>query len=239
MKCAIIIIGGYNAFWTAYLGMARHLEDISGLPAVGVPLAPWHWFKSNRTEDGTQMLHKVRETVQWARRRLDAERFVLVGHSAGGLLGRLYLHDGPVWGERYSGAGHIDMLITLGSPHCPDKGTRTGWHLTDETNRLVPGVPYAERVRYLTVAGRAIQGQPHGNYEQRRAFGGYQYFSPWHDAWGDGIIPLSCARLDGAETLVLDGVTHSRRYGRDWYGGSREIVRRWWPQSLLAGENHG
>ena len=53
------------------------------------------------------------------------------------------------------------------------------------------------------------------------------------------VIGKRQPRLDGAETLVLDGVTHSRRYGRDWYGGSREIVRRWWPQSLLAGENHG
>ena len=238
MKQAIIIIGGYNALWTAYLGMARHLEDVSGLPAVGVPLAPWHWFKLNRTENGSHMLHKVRETVDWARRRLRAERFVLVGHSAGGLLGRLYLHDGPVWGERYAGVEHVDMLITLGSPHCPDKGTRTGWHLTDEANRLVPGVPYADRVRYVTVIGRAVEAHPLGNHEQRRAFHGYQYFSPWNDAWGDGIIPLSSAQLDGAQTVVLDGVTHSRRYGRDWYGASREIVRRWWPKPPPGRDDH-
>jgi len=229
MKQAIVIIGGYNSLWTGYLGMARHLEDVSGLPAVGVPLAPWDWLKLERTRDAAHMLHKVRETVQWARRKLDAGRFVLVGHSAGGLLGRLYLHDGPVWGERYAGAGHVDLLITLGSPHCSDKGTRTGWHLTDDANRLVPGTPYAPAVRYRPVIGRSIKAHPYGAYAQRRAFRGYQYFSPWHDAWGDGIVPLSAAQLDGVETLVLDGVTHSRRYGPDWYGGSRDIVRRWWP----------
>lgn len=237
MKQAIIIIGGYNSFWPAYLGMARHLEDISGLPAVGVPLAPWHWFRLRREKEATDMLRRVTETVHWARRRLFAESFILVGHSAGGLLGRLYLHDGPVWGKRYAGVEHVDTLITLGSPHCPDKGTRTGWHLTDEANRLVPGAPYGDRVHYLTVAGRAVQGHPLGNHEQRRAFRGYQYFSPWNDAWGDGIVPVSCAQLDGAETLVLDGVAHSRRYGRDWYGASSEIVRRWWPGP--AGKDHG
>lgn len=237
MKQAIVIIGGYNALWTAYLGMARHIEEISGLPAVGVPLAPWHWLKLRRTEDATHMLQKVCETVQWARRRLQADRFVLVGHSAGGLLGRLYLHEGLVWGQRYAGAEHVDMLITLGSPHCADKGTRTGWQLADEANRLVPGTPYAGTVRYLAVAGRAVQGHPHGSYVQRRAFRGYQYFSPWVDAWGDGIVPLSSARLNGAETVVLDGVSHSRRYGRDWYGASRTIVHRWWPRSLRPGED--
>jgi pimeloyl-ACP methyl ester carboxylesterase len=237
MKLAIVIIGGYNAFWTAYLGMARHIEDLSGLPAVGVPLTPWHWFTLRRTEDASHMLQQVRETIIWARRKLDADRFVLVGHSAGGLLGRLYLHDGPVWGETYAGAGHVDMLITLGSPHCDDKGSGTGWFLTDEANRVVPGTPYSETVRYLTVIGRAVQGHPQGNHAQRRAFHGYQFFSPWADAWGDGIVPLSSARLHGAESMVLDGVSHSRKYGRDWYGASRAIVRRWWPRSLGACED--
>lgn len=237
MRQAIVIIGGYNAFWTAYLGIARHLEDISGMPAVGVPLAPWHWMRLRRTEDATHMLQKVRETIRWARRRLDADRFILVGHSAGGLLGRLYLHEGPVWGECYAGVEHVDMLVTLGSPHCSDKGTCTGWHLTDAANRLVPGTPYADTVHYVTVIGRAVQGHPFGSHAQRRAFRGYQYLSPWGDVWGDGIVPLSSARLDGAESLVLDGVSHSRRYGRDWYGASRAIARRWWPDPSRAGED--
>ena len=129
------------------------------------------------------------------------------------------------------------MLITLGSPHCADKGSGSGWFLADEANRLVPGTPYSETVQYLTVIGRSVQGHPQGNNVQRRAFHGYQFFSPWADAWGDGIVPLSSARLDGAESIVLDGVSHSRRYGRDWYGASRAIVRRWWPRSLRAGEH--
>jgi pimeloyl-ACP methyl ester carboxylesterase len=237
MKQAIVIIGGYNALWTAYLGMARHLEGVSGLPAIGVPLTPWHWFKLRRTQDATHMLHQVHETVVWARRRLQAERFVLVGHSAGGLLGRLYLHQGLVWGQRYAGAEHVDMLITLGTPHCGEQGTDSGWCLADQANRLVPGTPYAAGVRYLAVAGRSVQGRPDGDHAQRRAFRGYQFLSARADAWGDGIVPLSSARLDGAETLVLDGVAHSKRYGHDWYGASKAIVRRWWPRSLPAGEH--
>jgi pimeloyl-ACP methyl ester carboxylesterase len=162
---------------------------------------------------------------------------VLVGHSAGGLLGRLYLHDGPVWGERYGGAEHVDMLITLGSPHCNEKDACSGWFLADETNRLAPGTPYADTVRYLTVVGRAVEGDPQGTAAQRRAYRRYKYFSPRDDTWGDGIVPVSSAQLDGAESVVLDGVSHSRRYGRNWYGASKAIVRRWWPRSLRAGED--
>lgn len=239
MRQAIVIIGGYNALWTGYLGMARHLEDISGLPAVGVPLAPWDWLMLRRSEDATHMLAKVHETVKWARRRLAADTFVIVGHSAGGLLGRLYLHEGPVWGQTYAGVHHVEMLITLGSPHCSDKGTRTGWHLADDANRLVPGTPYADTVRYLAVIGRAVQAHPYGTRPQRRAFHGYQIFSPWRDEWGDGIIPLSSAHLDGAETIVLDGVAHSRKYGRDWYGASKPIIGRWWPHHWPDGADHG
>jgi len=238
VRQAIIIIGGYNALWTGYLGMARHLEDISGLPAVGVPLGPWDWLRLDRRKDATHMLSKVRETVRWARRRLAADSFVLVGHSAGGLLGRLYLHRGPAWGETYAGADHVELLITLGSPHCSDKGTGTGWFLADEANRLVPGTPYADAVHYLPVVGRAVQAHPYGTHTQRRAFRGYQIFSPWRDGWGDGIIPLSSASLDGAETIVLNGVTHSRKYGRDWYGGSEAIIRRWWPRDWPDGTDH-
>jgi len=238
MKRAIVIIGGYNSLWTGYLGMARHLEDVSGLPSVGVPLTPWDWFLLGRRQDATHMLNKVRDTFHWAQRRLDADRLVLVGHSAGGVLGRLYLHREPVWGETYAGADHVDMLITLGSPHCPDRGTRTGWHLTEAANKLVPGTPYAGTVRYRAVIGRSVRGHPLGDRAQRRAFSAYKYFSPWVDEWGDGVVPLSSAHLDGAETIVLQGVSHSRKYGRDWYGASREIVQRWWPESWPVENDH-
>ena len=238
MRQAIVIIGGYNALWTSYLGMARHLEDISGLPAVGVPLGPWDWYELHRREDTARMLAKVRDTIRWARRKLDADSFLLVGHSAGGLLGRLYLHREPVQGQTYAGADHVEMLITLGSPHCSDKGIRAGWHLADKANHLVPGTPYADTVRYLAVIGRAVQAHPYGTSAQRRAFRSHQIFSPWHDEWGDGIIPVSGARLKGADTLVLDGITHSRKYGRDWYGASRAIIRRWWPHDWSDGTDH-
>jgi pimeloyl-ACP methyl ester carboxylesterase len=232
MNQAVIVIGGHNSLWPAYLQMARDLEDLTGLPAIGVPLMPWHWWQAGRIEDATVVVQKLEETVVWARRRFEADRFILVGHSAGGLIARLYLHDGPVWGRTYAGVEHVTAVCTLGSPHCSNRRGGTGWYLTDRANALVPGTPYAGRVYYHALAGHCIQGRNQGTYRERRAFRIYQILSGQGNAWGDGMVPVDCALLEGAERLVLEGVEHSRKVGRNWYGGSKAIIRRWWPDGV-------
>ncbi len=231
MKQAIIILGGYNSLWPAYLGLARHLEDLSGLRAVGVPVMPWHWWSARQTEDATNILLKLSETVAWARHRFQAERFILVGHSAGGVLARLYLCDEPVWGQVYAGVEHVRAVITLGSPHCGDRGAEIGWFVADQANRLAPGTPY-DSILYRTVAGRFIRGRQAGTSRERRAFRFYEFFGGNGDTWGDGTVPVGSAGLDGADTTILPGVAHSRKLGLAWYGGSRSIIRRWWPEEL-------
>lgn len=228
MMEAIIIIGGYNSLWPAYLKMARDLEDLSGLQAVGVPLMPWHWWVAGRSNDATILLRKVQETVVWARRKFEASQFTLVGHSAGGVIARLYLHEGPVWGCVYGGADHVHTLITLGSPHCGDREDELGWMLADNANRLVPGTPYKGRVRYRAVMGEYLRGNEQGNRKERRAFLTYRFFTGQGDTWGDGIVPIQSARLDGAESLLLEGVAHSRKLSGNWYGGSKALISHWW-----------
>jgi len=232
MSRALIIIGGYNSIWPVYLKLARDLEDLSGLRAVGVPLMPWDWWQANRAQDASNLLAKVAETVAWARRRFRAEQFILVGHSAGGLLGRLYLSDQPLGGQIYAGLEHVAALITLGSPHASARGEHSGWFLTDQANRLAPGAAYAECVRYLSVAGRFMRGRQDGSYRERRAFRAYQFFDGRGGVWGDGAVPVETASLEGAETIVLEGVAHSRKFGPHWYGGSKAVARRWWPPEV-------
>jgi hypothetical protein len=83
--------------------------------------------------------------------------------------------------------------------------------------------------------GHYLRGCEEGNHKERRAFRTYRFFSGQGDVWGDGIVPVQSARLDGAETFLLKGVAHSRKTSGDWYGGSRAIIRRWWP----VGESPG
>jgi pimeloyl-ACP methyl ester carboxylesterase len=230
MKQAVIIVGGYNSLWPIYLKMARDLEDLTGLQVIGVPLMPWHWWSAQRDKEATNILRKLHETVVWAHRRFRADRFILVGHSAGGVIARLYLSGQPVWGQVYAGAEHVTAVITLGSPHCSHRGLETGWFLTDEANRLVPGPAFGPQIRYRAVAGRSIQGQQDGPWRERRAFRNYRFFAGQGVVWGDGTVPVQCAALDGAETLTLEGVTHSTKFGTTWYGGSPATIRRWWPE---------
>jgi pimeloyl-ACP methyl ester carboxylesterase len=234
MNRAIIIIGGYNSLWPTYLKAARVLEDVSGLPAVGVPIMPWHWWAAGREGTATNILQKLEETVVWARHRFQANRFILVGHSAGGVIARLYLHDGAVWGHVYAGVEHVDALITLGSPHCNGRQAEVGWFVIDTANQLTPGTPYAGSVRYRTVAGKYIQGRRPGSPREMRASRLYLIMGGPSDAWGDGMVPVHSARLDGAETLVLEGVAHSARIDRNWYAASKGIIRRWWPEGILG-----
>jgi pimeloyl-ACP methyl ester carboxylesterase len=229
MDQAIIIIGGYNSVWTAYLKMARELENLTGLRAVGVPLLPWHWWSAAQAEDATITLRKVQGTVCWAQRKLGARRLILVGHSAGGLIGRLYLSEQPIWGTIYGGAEHVSELITLGSPHCAEQSSKVGWYLADEANRLSPGATYPGLVGYRAVAGRYCQGRENGNWKERRSFRNYSFFGGRGDAWGDGVVPVASAVLAGTDSLVLEGIAHSRKYGPNWYGATRAIIRSWWP----------
>jgi pimeloyl-ACP methyl ester carboxylesterase len=233
---AIIIVGGYSSFWPAYLGLARDLKDLTGLRAVAVPLMPWDWWKAGRAKDASNILHKVSRTVVWARRRLAADQFVFAGHSAGGLIARIYLSDQAAWGTAYSGVEHTTCLVTLGSPHCSHRTSQTGWFLADVANQIAPGAPFANRLLYRAVVGHLVRGSEDGNSRERRAHRLYSFFSAQGNVWGDGIVPVECAGLDGVETLVLDGVAHSRRVGREWYGGTKAIIRRWWPDG--AGNEH-
>lgn len=237
---AIVIIPGYNSFWFNYLAMARRLEDVSGLPTTAVPLTPWHWWTATRAEEGSELMRRLVDTIGWARRRLPADQFILVGHSAGGLLARLYVSGGEIWGRVYNGSDRISSLVTLGTPHCCDRapsGTQqpgTGWFLTEAANRLDPPRLRANHIRYLAVAGRRVRARQDGGFRERRAYRMYHLIGGREDdVWGDGVVPVRCARLDGAENVVLDDVGHSGEFGSHWYGGSEAIIRLWWPREVV------
>ncbi len=240
---AIVIIPGYNSFWFNYLSMARHLEDVSGLPVTAVPLMPWHWWTATSAGEGTELMRRLVETIEWARQRLLADRFVLVGHSAGGLLARLYLSGGEVWGRTYRGSEQVDALVTLGTPHCSDRTPADsekpgdGWFLIDAANRIDPPGIQTNHIRCLAVAGRRVQARQSGGIRERRAYRMYHLVGGREDdIWGDGVVPVRCARLDGAENIVLDDVGHSGEFGSHWYGGSEAIIRLWWPREVVRAQ---
>ncbi len=224
----IIIVGGRTAWPISYRRLARILADLSGVQVHVVPITPLDWTLGHVRGYG-QVAFEVASTVDRALLESDSDKAVLVGHSAGGILARVYMGgDPPYGGRRYSGHRRVSHLITLGTPHNVSKRGRLA--PINEANELFPGALHAN-VRYLCIAGAAV----HGSYS-RRARKSYERFVDDGRVAGDGKVPVQSALLPGAESLVLDGV-YDRSYGGlegRWYGSDRETVERWWPEELCV-----
>ena len=116
VKSPIVVAGGLTAWPGDYRDFARILRDLSGAEVYVVPLTPVDWTVGYLRGYG-QLVFEIATAVDQALLESDADRAVLVGHSAGGIASRIYLGgDPPYGGRRYSGHRYVSALITLGSP---------------------------------------------------------------------------------------------------------------------------
>ncbi|MDP8948630.1 MAG: hypothetical protein M3N00_00055 [Actinomycetota bacterium] len=223
----IVVIGGYMSWPVNYRTLARILATLSGSEIRVVPITPLDWVLGRLRGYG-QLVFEVASTVDKALLESASDKAVLVGHSAGGILARVYAGgDPPYGGRRYSGHRRVSHLITLGTPHNVPKEGRLA--PIAEVNELFPGALHPG-IRYLCVAGTAVDGTSSKKTRRR-----YERFVEDGRVEGDGEVPLEAALLPGAEHLVLDDLYHGRFYGGlkgRWYGSDRETVERWWPQEL-------
>jgi pimeloyl-ACP methyl ester carboxylesterase len=170
-----------------------------------------------------RILRKLHRTVLEAVDANGGRRVTLVGHSAGGVMGRLYLSPEPFKGESFNGLTRVSRLITLGSPH---KNVR-GALMRRWVDRTLPGAYFSPDVAYRSVAGSLIKGDRRGSAKEKAAFHVYRYLGGDGGVWGDGLVPVPCALLDGAEHLTLPEVGHAPVGGGSWYG-TPKVVRHWW-----------
>lgn len=230
----VVVVGGYVVWPGSYRGLAQVLKEVSGSEVYVVPITPFDWALG-RIRGYGQLVFEVASTVDRALLESGSDRAVLVGHSIGGILARIYIGgDPPYGGRRYSGHRRVSHLITLGTPHVvPDGGPHDR---IAEVNELFPDALHTRAgIRYLCVAGAAADGTSSRKVRKR-----YERFGDDGQVEGDGKVPVQSALLPGAEALVLDDVYHSRWYGQPgsrWYGSGRETVERWWPGELRAVEH--
>jgi pimeloyl-ACP methyl ester carboxylesterase len=224
----IVIVGGATWWPGSYRDFASMLREISGSEVHVAPVTPLDWVLGYFRGFG-QLVFEVASTVDRALLESEANKAVLVGHSAGGLACRVYIGgDPPYGGRRYSGHRRVEHLITLGTPHAVANEERLS--PITRVNELFPGALHAESgLRYLSVAGDAVDGASSPKARKR-----YERFVEDGRVTGDGVVPVEAALLPGSESLVVDGVHHNRRLGR-WYGSDRETVERWWPDELCVG----
>ena len=157
----------------------------------------------------------------------------LVGHSIGGWIARAYL--GQLSAEKRAA---YSALVTLGTPHAPPpEGI---FRTLDQTRGLLnsvetayPGAYHAE-LRYLTVGSRTVKGALDPS-SLGALLATASYLPLCGDAFteGDGITPIGCAHLDGAEQREVAAFhisfvpgSGTRLLGTPWYG-SPELIDGW------------
>jgi len=187
------------------------------------------------------------------------QQMILIGHSAGGWLGRAALGFGstdsvisddknnPQQSALYVDLSKVMGLVTLGSPHLPPPPTimdmtRGALRITNER---FPGAYHQQtssssnkNLFYITVMGVAIRGvQQVRNVPWEAttvsgfAFNSYESVCGDGTTIGDGVVPQCSGHLDGALQLDLDGVFHSINAPDNWYGSIGNINR--WHTTML------
>lgn len=226
----IVLLGGFASPSAIYTGFRDLLAERSGQPVWVVPIQTLDWLPSIVPGGWLLLLTKLQQSVQEALRHSTTGKVTLIGHSAGGVLARLYLAPEPFMGRTFGGIEYVDQLVTLGSPHNNQQRWLHGGLMSRWIERRYPGAFYRQ-VRYLSVAGRLVRGDRRGSLLERNAYRFYDRIAGQGDAWGDGLIPVQAALLEGAEQIVLEGVSHFAGFGGPWYG-AESVLARWWQEGL-------
>lgn len=218
----IVILGGFLISHESYAPMAERLEQTSAQPVRVVPVGKAEWLLTVFSFAWARILDRVTATMAELARHSPTGRVTLIGHSSGGIMLRLVLDDEPFQGRRYDGKALADTLVMLGSPHTALKATV----LRQMVARRLPGATFADRVRYISVAGD-LDLQSATPLARRLASTAYRNSTGDADDRGDGLVPVTSALLAGSFPLVLPGVAHGGAFGTNWYG-SPAVVDQWW-----------
>jgi len=176
----VVFVPGYLSDAAAYVDAATALERAllarsagsSGRARVDVvPVTRRDWWPTLAGGDFAHVVRKIDATVRKSCEEVDGARVALVGHSAGGWLGRLYLGDERYRGETFGGRRYVRALVTLGTPHASAEAYpfgRVAEHRDGEradalsadargsslafVNELYPGA-FFDDVKYVNVIG--------------------------------------------------------------------------------------
>lgn len=222
----VVLVGGFLSHWRHYLHFGGMLRKITGQRVFLTRIEPRHWIQSGITRPEL-LLAELDLAVEAACKETGADRLTIIGHSAGGLVARLYLSDYEWEGKKaYSGNRIAGRLITLGTPH--NARNFMNRSIADLANSICPSC-YYPHIEYYTVGSRLIEGKRDGTLKEQMAYWGYWTTGGRGDVWGDGLIPAEATRLDGARSLILDGVGHGpSRHRQNWYGSDEKTIRQWW-----------
>jgi hypothetical protein len=239
----VLLVGGFLTMPTWYRPMAAELRERGAADVIVAPIYTPDWVLCALRGLGPVTTRAGRSLLAAGERSAasPASRgapILYVGHSAGGMLGRLLTSPEPFEGRRFGAADRIGALVTLGTPHLVGSEARWGGRVATSgarfANRVVPGACFAPTTGYLAVASRRIVGDDEADDPRSRSMRRlYEDVHPAPDqpvVAGDGLVPVTSALLPGARHLVLDDAVHGPGTTR-WYG-REEQLDAWWPVAL-------
>lgn len=225
----IVIIGGFGSDWRDYREMARLLAGISGRRVFVTHVARASWVLGG-ISDYKLLVERAHQAVLHALDATGARSVALVGHSAGGIIGRGYLADRAIRSHHvpYHGHSRVSRLIMLGSPlRGSAESAQPGMRQAAWLNAAYPGA-FWPGVEYLCVRGRLMRGRRSGGTTREGvAYRNYAFLGAQGDEMGDGVVPESLSSVDGIPAMDLEGIAHSPLWGR-WFGNDADSIRAWW-----------
>jgi pimeloyl-ACP methyl ester carboxylesterase len=227
---AIVILGGFLSMSTIYDTMRSALVRLTGQPVYVVATHSIDWIPGLLPAGWLHLLRKLDRTARSAAKLATSGRITLIGHSAGGVLGRLYLSPEPFLGQVFGGLERVGRLITLGSPHYNACRWLHGGMMARWVEDRVSGAHFSPQVQYCSVAGKLMRGDSQGSLRERQAYSFYKQIGGEGDAWGDGLVPVASALLADSQQIILEGVGHFAGFGGPWYG-TEETIAAWWHAS--------
>ncbi len=230
MNEPIVLIGGFGSHWTDYRPAARRLANVSQRRVFIAGINRLTWALGGLSNYSV-LVDRAHAAINHALQVTGAQKVIVVGHSAGGVIGRAYLGDktAKAYLNAYHGYDRVSRLYMIGSPLVAVGDVpRRAMHAASWVDQTYPGAFFASKgVQYMVVRGKYIEGKLNGDSRQREAYFNYRFISDWGSQWGDGVVPLSLNQLEGAVTLELEGVAHSPGWPR-WFFSDEETIRSWW-----------
>ncbi|PDV97646.1 esterase/lipase family protein [Candidatus Chloroploca asiatica] len=232
----ILIVGGFGSNYSLYNQLQQLVGQVSGRVVKVAPITLFEWTGVVASDSYGALLRVLDLAVRDILAEQQTRKVILVAHSAGGVLCRIYLGDQPYGPRRlvYNGFNHVSALVTLGTPHTTTRlGRQGGLNQIAFVQARYPGA-YWRFMHYISVMGRGIYGVQQGQPPERGAWQSYAMIDGSGEQWGDGVVPLTAGLLEGSRKVIIPGLRHDPRPDLPWYGTNAAIVRAWWEQVELA-----
>ena len=184
-----------------------------------------NWLKTNSIEGWGYILNKLDDCVKNVIKGTLSKKVDLIGHSSGGVMLRLYLSKDIFNGKKYSGCDFTSNLITLGSPHQAKRATSLRKFVDEKYPEN-----FFKNVNYVSIGGELqLNSSDSSLLTKLLAKSSYKSISGEKTSIGDGLVPLSSSLLSGSQKIILPNTSHSKIFGRNWYG-KEERINEWYQQ---------